>query len=194
MKTRFSSPLFAFASRGLFGLALLALVPVVACTSPVEDPASDDDASDSEAQDLKKKPKTKKTSCESVFGTCVGLSPSACVGGTWADARTVTCGGGIGVGCCVKPTPPPPPPPPSECPELVPPAPGFCPGGQTVAVHDPETGCLVGFDCVQNAQTACEARGGQCVGLAPQSCPSGHWGPIDTHGCGPGIGVGCCLP
>jgi len=72
MKTRFSSPLFAFASRGLFGLALLALVPVVPVSLVLFLVASDDDASDSEAQDLKKKPKTKKPTRRSVFGTCVG--------------------------------------------------------------------------------------------------------------------------
>ena len=199
MNTRFASPT-TFGSKSFLSivLAFASLVAATACTSSTEDAATAADApSDSQAEDLKKnKGKKKKISCESVFGSCVGLHPAACAGGTWADANTVSCGGGLGVGCCVMPSPPPPPPPPppSECPELVPPAPGFCPAGQTVPVYSQETGCLVGFDCVPQAQTACEAKGGQCVGLAPTSCPSGHWGDATTHGCGGGIGVGCCLP
>lgn len=192
MTPRFSPLPAAFAS-------LLFLVPLAsltaACTSSTDDEASPADETTSEqSDDLKKSKKKKpKLACAAVFGECVGLSPSSCVGGTWADASLVTCGGGIGVGCCVKPTPPPPPPP-SECPELIPPAPGFCTDGHTQPIHNPTTGCLVGFECIHDAQNACAANGGQCVGLAPSACPSGHWGDAATHGCGGGIGVGCCLP
>jgi hypothetical protein len=163
----------------------------------------------------------KKQTCASVGGGCVGLSPSSCAGGHWADASKVSCGGGLGVGCCiscpvlsppsptfcpdgkivpikgangciggydcVKPTP-------ADCPELTPPAPGFCPGGSIVPRKDASSGCLVGFDCIPAPTNACTAAGGTCVGLAPSSCPSGHWGDATTHSCGGGIGVGCCLP
>lgn len=40
--------------------------------------------------------------CEAKGGECVGLSPSSCVGGSFADYTTHSCGSAIGVGCCVK--------------------------------------------------------------------------------------------
>src|SRR5689334_6788644 len=84
--------------------ASLALV-VVACTS------STDDSGSNTAADLKKK---KANTCAAAGGTCVGLSPTSCQNGYWADATKASCGSGLGVGCCL------------ECPTLSPPAPNFC--------------------------------------------------------------------
>jgi hypothetical protein len=120
--------------------------------------------------------------CASVGGQCVGLSPTSCPSGRWADAAEITCGPGIGAGCCLP-----------ECPVLSPPHPSFCPDGTIVPRKD-DTGCVVGFDCVAPAPNACEAAGGACVGLSPSSCPSGNWADASTHGCGGAVGVGCCLP
>jgi hypothetical protein len=186
-----------------FALSLGLVMPLVAaCSGSTADgtsePAADGTATgasasepvDTVASDVKSG--KKKKTCASVGGTCVGLAPSSCAGGTWADASKVTCGHGLGVGCCVEAAPPPPPPP--VCPELVQPPPGFCPGGSVVPQHDASTGCIVGFDCVPGATNACTAAGGTCVGLAPSSCAAGHWGDASTHSCGGGLGVACCLP
>jgi hypothetical protein len=171
-----------------FGLGLPLLV---ACSGEVADePAAVDDvdAVDSEVKASKKK----KQSCAAAGGACVGLSPSSCADGHWADAAKVTCGGGIGVGCCIS------------CPVLSPPSPSFCPAGKIVP-RQGANGCIGGYDCVPApvpppppppppAPNACVAGGGTCVGLAPSSCPSGNWADYTTHSCGTGIGVGCCLP
>lgn len=207
----------------LFALALAA-----GCSSSTD---RDDAAStDSELA----KDSSSKLACADVGGRCVGLHYLACQGGTWADANAVTCGGGIGVGCCVIPHPPPPPPPPAQtqceskggrctglspsacpegffadasdlscgsgigvgccwaCPALSPPSPDFCPNGTTKPRKD-EAGCVRGYDCVQPTPTDCEAKGGECVGLSPSSCAGGTWADAATHSCGPGIGAGCCL-
>jgi len=119
--------------------------------------------------------------CESFGGRCTGISPSACPEGFFADATQFSCGGGVGVGCCVA------------CPTLSPPAPSFCPNG-TIKPRKDEAGCIHGYDCVPAANNACEAAGGSCVGLSPSSCPSGNWADASTHPCGTGIGVGWCLP
>ena len=227
MKLRLSSFLIAF---GIF------LPLATACTaSATDDGANDDDSVSPEVKSGKKK----KVSCASVFGQCVGLSPSSCKQGVWANANDVTCGGGLGVGCCIEPTfPPPPPPPPPlpppsacaakggqchglspsnctdgtwmpvsthscggglgvgccvSCPMLSPPAPSFCPGATITPKKDATTGCTIGYECAPPAANTCEAKGGSCVGLSPASCPSGNWGLATTHSCGPAIGVGCCL-
>jgi hypothetical protein len=39
--------------------------------------------------------------CTAAGGTCVGLAPSSCATGNWGSAATHSCGGGIGVGCCL---------------------------------------------------------------------------------------------
>lgn len=212
-----------------FALSLGLVMPVLAACSgaTVEEPApgsadpsaasSDDDVEtvDSEVKSGKKK------SCAAVGGSCVGLSPSSCNGGVFADASKVSCGPGIGAACCIPCpvfSPPAPgfctggkvvmrkadngcdagfdcimPPAPPECPAISAPGPGFCPGGTVVPRKDPKTGCLVGFDCLP-AANACTNAGGTCVGLSPSSCPSGNWADATTHSCGGGIGVGCCLP
>lgn len=40
-------------------------------------------------------------SCQAAGGQCVGITPSSCQNGTWGDANQYSCGGGIGVGCCL---------------------------------------------------------------------------------------------
>lgn len=167
----------------LLSVALLAPI-AVACGGSSE-PDTESSTSDITGQ-------KGKLSCAEVFGECVGLAPSACQGGTWADAKTVSCGGGLGVGCCVKPTPPPPPPP--NCPTLSPPHPDFCKDGKIKPRKD-ASGCTVGYDCEKNpAPASCASVGGSCVGLAPGSCESNRWADATKFTCGGAIGTGCCLP
>ena len=45
------------------------------------------------------------TTCESAGGTCVPLVPDACEFGSVADATQYSCGGGLGVECCLPPQP-----------------------------------------------------------------------------------------
>ena len=168
------------------GLALPLLVACVACVAcsgnAADEPATETDPTDAVDAEVKAG-KKKKQACSAVGGACVGLSPSSCGGGHWADATTITCGGGLGVGCCIS------------CPVLSPPAPSFCPGGKIVPIQG-ANGCIGGYDCVPTppAPNACVAGGGTCVGLAPGSCASGNWADYTTHSCGSGLGVGCCLP
>ncbi len=205
-----------------FALSLALVLPVLAaCSGSTGDepaPAADSTGSiDSEV-----KAGTKK-SCAAVGGACVGLSPASCSNGHFADATKVSCGTGVGVACCVScPVIPLPPgacdggkgkvtpikgadgcitgfecvsPPPPQCP-VIPLPPGACDGGNgKVTPIKRADGCIIGFECV-TPPTACQASGGTCVGLAPSSCPSGHWADAATHPCGTGtgIGVGCCLP
>ena len=39
--------------------------------------------------------------CVDAGGTCVGLSPGSCATNHFGDATKYSCGGGIGVGCCL---------------------------------------------------------------------------------------------
>ncbi len=164
-----------------FALSLGLVLPVLAACSgnTTEDPVPADDRESTGTVDADVKAGRKK-SCAAVGGACVGLSPSSCSGGHFADATKVSCGGGIGVACCVT------------CPVLSPPAPGFCPDGKVVPRTN-ENGCAAGFDCV-TPPNACVSAGGTCVGLSPSSCPAGHIGDATTYSCGSGIGVACCLP
>jgi hypothetical protein len=47
---------------------------------------------------------------------------------------------------------------------------------------------------VPDAGNACIAAGGACVALVPDLCPDGIVGDPSRYGCGPGLGVACCLP
>jgi hypothetical protein len=200
-----------------FALSLGLLLPVLAaCSGSVADePAPNDDPTSAVDSEVKA---GRKKSCGAVGGTCVGLSPSSCAGGHFADASKVSCGGGVGTGCCITcPVLSPPAPGfcpggtivprtnengctagfdcvpgPAECPEIQQPPPGFCPDGSIVPRKDARD-CTVGFDCVKSPN-ACVNAGGTCVGLAPTSCPSGHWADATAYPCGGGVGVGCCLP
>lgn len=201
-----------------FALSLGLLLPVLAACSgnTTEDPVPADDSESTGTVDADVKAGRKK-SCAAVGGACVGLSPSSCNGGSFADASKVSCGRAIGVACCVTcPVLSPPAPgfcpdgkivprtnengcaagfdcvPAPTCPELVPPPPGFCPGG-TIVPRKNGDGCTVGFDCIP-APNACVSAGGKCVGLTPSSCPGGHIGDATTYSCGGGVGVACCLP
>lgn len=40
-------------------------------------------------------------SCTTAGGACVGLSPSSCPNGHFGDATKYSCGGGVGVACCL---------------------------------------------------------------------------------------------
>lgn len=203
-----------------FALSLSLVLPLLAACSgsTVDEPAPATDGTDTESVDSEVKSGRKK-SCAAVGGACVGLSPSSCSDGHFADATKVSCGKGIGTACCISCpvlSPPSPSfcpggkivprkgangcpggfdcvaPTPADCPELVQPPPGFCPGGSVVP-RKGANGCTVGFDCV-SSPNACVAGGGKCVGLSPSSCPGGNWADATTHSCGGGLGVGCCLP
>jgi len=78
----------------------------------------------------------------------------------------------------------------ASCPELVPPAPGFCDGGP-YAPRYAANGCIVGFAC---APLLCVDAGGTCVALSPGSCATNHFGDATKYTCGVGIGTACCLP
>lgn len=39
--------------------------------------------------------------CASAGGSCVALTPTSCASGKWGDATKYSCGGGLGVGCCL---------------------------------------------------------------------------------------------
>lgn len=143
--------------------------------------------------------------CVQAGGQCVGLTPSNCQNGTWGDANQYSCGGGVGVGCCL-PTPPPPDGGTDLC---------AAAGGQCLSYA---TGCPNGtFDqskqasctgadmgcCIPNpppppppdgGSNTCEQAGGQCVAVSPSACQNGTWGDANQYSCGGGIGVGCCLP
>src|SRR4051794_33498592 len=96
-----------------FALSLVVVLPLLAaCSGTADDPTTADDGADTGSDDSEVKSGRKK-SCASVGGACVGLSPSSCTGGHFADAAKVSCGGGVGVACCIS------------CPMLAPPAPGF---------------------------------------------------------------------
>ncbi len=178
------------ASTVFASLSILASL-AIACGSTVDaanngdgDPSANGEGEPSTTDSDIKLGKKKKATCASVGGQCVGLNPSSCSSGKWADANKVSCGNGVGIGaaCCLQ-----------QCPTLSPPAPGFCTGG-TLKPKVDANGCTTGYDCIQPAKTACELGGGKCVGLAPSSCPSGNWADYSTHSCGTGIGAGCCLP
>lgn len=165
-----------------FALSLGLLLPLLAACSghTTDEPAAADDGSDPTGTVDSDVKAGRKKSCAAVGGACVGLSPSSCTGGHFADASKVSCGTGVGVACCIS------------CPAISPPAPGFCPGGKVVPRAN-ENGCAAGFDCVPSPD-ACVNAGGKCVGLTPSSCPGGHVGDATTYSCGGGVGVECCLP
>ena len=52
------------------------------------------------------------------------------------------------------------------------------------------------LDAPRDAGTpnACVAARGACVALVPDLCPDGIVGDPARYGCGPGLGVACCLP
>lgn len=39
--------------------------------------------------------------CTSAGGSCVALTPGSCPGNKFGDATKYSCGGGLGVGCCL---------------------------------------------------------------------------------------------
>jgi predicted secreted protein len=71
--------------------------------------------------------------CPSGRGQCVGLSPSGCPDGVFAPADVASCGGGVGVACCVS------------CPQVVQ---AVCPPDrQLVRASKDIYGCTVGYQC-----------------------------------------------
>ena len=160
---------------------------------------------------------TRGGSCEAAGGTCVPLVPDACYIGSVGDATEYSCGGGIGVMCCL-PDPECTPPDPGQCPI------GMCYCGTQVGVDEnccpiiacpqveapaacPAT-CAADADCATGeacqsgfcyaitppAPTPCEAAGGACVALYPGNCADGTIGDATEYSCGGGLGVMCCLP
>lgn len=157
--------------------------------------------------------------CEATGGTCVGLSPSSCPNGHFADAENASCGSGVGVACCVAdadpapstdsgaptdPTPTDPTPTPSTCEAAggtcVGLSPSSCTNGHFADATTASCGSGVGVGCCipdtqrPPAATSCTDIGGTCVGLSPTSCTNGHFADATTASCGSGVGVGCCVP
>jgi hypothetical protein len=46
-------------------------------------------------------PPATQNACQAAGGSCVALSPGSCANGTVVDANTFSCGGGLGVECCM---------------------------------------------------------------------------------------------
>lgn len=73
--------------------------------------------------------------CPTGRGQCVGIGPSSCPDGVFAPSDVASCGGGIGVGCCVS------------CPQIVAP---ICPPDRQVVKPDKDVyGCTVGAFCTK---------------------------------------------
>jgi hypothetical protein len=139
---------------------------------------------------------TQQNDCESAGGSCVALYPGSCKNGTVGDANTYSCGGQLGVECCLpnEPTQ-------NACESAggtcVPLVPDACANGTVGDANTYSCGGGLGVECClppQPTQNACEAAGGSCVALSPGSCPNGTVGDANTYSCGGGLGVECCLP
>ena len=144
-------------------VSLSLLVPVVTACS------ADDAAGDSNTGDVDSEVKSgKKQTCGAVGGACIGLTPTSCPSNNWADASKVSCGGGVGVGCCLPSAVPPPPPPVPDCPLVSPPPPGFCSDGKIVPRFN-ENGCSAGLDCIPNDPPCPEI-----MAPPPGFCPDGN--------------------
>ncbi len=96
-----------------------------------------------------------QTACASAGGKCVGVSPNAC-DGHWAN--DMSCGDGIGVGCCLPPAPAP-----ITCES----AGGTCTGlsptscdGQWVAPDEASCGTAIGVGCCKPAAASNNAGKG----------------------------------
>ncbi len=117
--------------------------------------------------------------CTGAGGTCEALTPAnnaSCP--RWGDASKFSCGGGVGVGCCLQ-----------ACPDLVPPAPGFCSGGNVVVKKDASDCSYYTCDMSDGGVVNdCTNHGGHCTGLSPSACSN-----FGSYSCGGGVGVGCCL-
>jgi hypothetical protein len=171
-----------------FALTLGLLVPVLAACSgaTTDEPSSGADGTAAgasatepvETVDSDIKSGKKKKSCASVGGACVGLSPSSCTDGHWADASKVSCGGGIGAGCCIS------------CPVLSPPSPSFCPGGKIVP-RKGANGCIGGYDCVPPPPPPPPQDCPELVQPPPGFCPGGSIVPRHDASTGCIVGFDC---
>ena len=129
--------------------------------------------------------------CAAAGGECVGVYPGACANGTIAE---YSCGGGVGVMCCLPG--PEPAPEPTACAaaggECVGVYPGACANG---TIGEESCGGGVGVMCClpAPAPTACAAAGGECVAVYPGTCAGGTIGDANDYSCGGGVGVMCCL-
>ena len=148
-------------------------------------------------------------SCTAAGGVCKGIAPGACT--NWRGGEDNGCGSGVGVGCCLDvPTPD------AgndastklscegsggQCVGL---APGACAApNQSGDATIYDCGGGIGVQCClppkvdagADAKLSCTGSGGECVGLAPGSCPAPKSvGDATIYDCGGGIGVMCCLP
>jgi hypothetical protein len=80
-------------------------------------------------------------SCEAAGGTCVPLVPDACYIGSVGDATQYSCGGGVGVECCLPPAADNSCQDASDCQGLLPQFCRECADGSTSCAH---------FSCVEN--------------------------------------------
>jgi len=84
----------------------------------------------------------KGTTCASAGGTCTALVPDACEIGSIGDANQYSCGGGLGVECCLPPQPDASCTASSDCSGLLPQFCTTCSNGDEACAH---------WSCVNNA-------------------------------------------
>ncbi len=82
--------------------------------------------------------------CEAAGGSCVALYPGSCADGVVGDANTYSCGGGLGVECCLPKTTNPCEAAGGSCVALYP---GSCPNGQIGDANTYSCGGGLGVEC-----------------------------------------------
>jgi hypothetical protein len=129
--------------------------------------------------------------CDLAGGSCVALYPGACADGVVGDANDYSCGGGLGVMCCL--------PKPAEnacvaaggsCVGL---APGNCADGVVGDANDYSCGGGLGVMCCL-PKPAGSAEGEMCGGFAGIRCADGLYCKYAEGMCGMGDTSGTCQP
>jgi len=120
------------------------------------------------------------TPCEAAGGACVALYPGNCADGTIGDANVYSCGGGLGVMCCLPALPPEPTPCEAAGGACVADAPGACQGGTI--------GDATEYSCGGGIGVMCCLPDPECTPPDPGQCP------IGMCYCGTQVGVdeNCC--
>jgi inhibitor of cysteine peptidase len=71
----------------------------------------------------------------------------------------------------------------SDCPQLSPPAPGFCKGGTVKLKTDPTTGCATGYDCQQSCPEIAPPAPNLCPGGKPKAKTDQETGCVTGYEC-----------
>ena len=187
----------------------------VATDVPVMDAVNDTGVADTGSMDSTTVDTVPVNSCVAAGGACVPLVPGSCPPpGMIGSAGTYSCGGGLGVECCLPGdagTPPVDAGSPDtgvvtcmsaggSCVALVP---GSCPAPRMIGSASMYScGGGLGVECCLPApatdagtSVTCVSAGGMCVGLFPGACPAPAMvGDARMYTCGGGLGLECCLP